>query len=526
MDDYLSQSEHERDSQPMLTNVEDNTDAVNRAKARAVSPTNQPRVDNTANRNGNGENVEGAHSAKYRKLTQIATNEYGQARKLNLCSCKARQTKTLHVTWATFFVCFFVWFCTTNIYDKISADIGISLNQHLLAGALAVTSPLLWRLMIGNFCFIWGSRVSYNIILITTGCTLIGCGLVKAQWLYISGHLILGIAGASFVVTQYHTTRMFANNIAGLAQAMTAGFGNFGGGCANFIMPVLVNYFGLSWRWCMAVLALICFVFCFIYFLATTDCPPAPSEEGPDEVERPYCGPPDRQIGISFKDAFKDYRTWILFMCYAASLGVELTFYLVAAPYLQQEHHISEITSGLIVMLWSSMNLFARPLGGFVSDALALEKRVQMLFVTLFMESVFLIIFGFAGHYVSPWAAVPISLLYSICIQMAKGVVFNLTPVIQPKCVEHVIAIVGSGGNFGAAFWIFAIFLPCRTAPNFDEQYTWIIVGVIVMIVSFVALAIKFSEREVHDFEETCVSTFGLDNMQSGRKFGLKGQCK
>eukprot|EP01083_Nonionella_stella_P088402 246384_1 len=463
-------------------------------------------------------------------LSPIPTNEHGQACKLQLCACKAKQITTFHITWITFWLCFFIWFCTTNMYDEISTDINLTLTQHQLAGTLSVTSTIVFRVLISDFCFKYGSRFSYIIILISTILSLIGMALIQDAIGYIIFHVFLGIAGASFVVTQYHTTRMFSSQIVGFAQAMTAGFGNFGGGCANFIMPLLMQYTNLSWRWYMVMFAAIAFLFCFLYYFATSDAPILPSDYASPptpqcpidlihlEEEIDKIKPPDKQIGMSFRDAFSDYRTWILFTAYAACFGVEITFYLVAAHYFQIEYNLTEIESGLIVMIWSAMNIFARPLGGFVSDKYDMERRVKMLFAILLVESIFLILFGIIGH-LSVYAAVVVSLLFSICIQTAQGVVFNITPLIQPKSVGHVIGIVASGGNLGATFFIFAIFLPWRST-DLDEQYTWVIVGGIVMVISFITLRIKFTEREMHDFDQQIQACYDLDRLETHHSFG------
>ena len=49
----------------------------------------------------------------------------------------------------------------------------------------------------------------------------------------------IGVIGASFVITQYHTSVMFAPNIVGTANATTAGWGNCGGGVNQLAMPLL-----------------------------------------------------------------------------------------------------------------------------------------------------------------------------------------------------------------------------------------------------------------------------------------------
>eukprot|EP01083_Nonionella_stella_P042537 114863_1 len=468
-------------------------------------------------------------SGKYQKLPKTPTNEHGQATKLHFFSCEAAQ-RTFHITWLTFWLCFFVWFCTTNICHEISSDLNLTMTQHQVAGTLSITSTIFFRLLIADLCRKYGSRVTYIIVMIGVIVSLIGMALIQSVVGYMIFHVALGIAGASFVVTQYHITRMFSDKVVPMAQAISAGFGNFGGGCANFLVPVLIYYTGLSWRWFMIIFAVVVFVFCFLYYFGTTDHPivpenPSVSKLEPqfpiDLVERqnakqqdtPTRGPPDKQIGHSFRDAITDYRTWILFLCYAASFGVEITFYLFAAHYFQRAHGLGTIMSGLIVMIWSSMNLFARPLGGWFSNQYDMTGRVGWLFVLLFLESLFLMLFGVVGH-LSLYGAIGVSLLLSVCVQMAEGVVFNITPFVQPKSVGHVMGIVGSDGTLGATFFSFAIFIPWGKT-QFDERYTWIIVGCIVMIIAFGSLRIKFTEREMMEMRQKERECYDLDRLET-----------
>eukprot|EP01084_Bolivina_argentea_P294500 506723_1 len=454
-----------------------------------------------------------------------------QADTINPLACNSIPIRSFHITWITFFCCFLAWFCTTNIFVAISSDFNLTLTQHQLAGSLSITSTIIFRPIIAYLCPKFGSRISYIIVLLCTILSLIILSVVYTSIGYIICHIFLGIAGASFVVSQYHTTRLFAGKIVGRAQAITAGMGNVGGGVANFIIPLLVYQCNISWRWILLFVAGILFILCFIYYFGSSDTAKPDTNLSFSLINlnnsrslRGQFGnskPRDKiHIGGFFKDAFYDYRAWVLFACYAASCGVEITFYLVGAHYFSIEFDLSEIMSGLIIMCWSSINLFARPGGGYLCDKYSIPKRGKIIFYILFLESILIIIFGAIGHK-SLIASIIVSMLFSMCIQMAEGAIFSIVAFIQPKSIGHVIGIVGSGANVGAAFFIFVIFLPLEIS-NYEVQYSWVILGVVVMICSFCALMIQFTNRELHDSNQNMAAVYDLDAVQTVQTIDTK----
>ena len=201
-----------------------------------------------------------------------------------------------------------------------------------------------------------------------------------------------------------------------------------------------------------------------------------------------------------------DSRVWILFLCYAICFGVELTFYCQAAYWFQRRFEFNEIISGILVMIWSSMNLPARPFGGYFSDKYDLRKRVYLLALVLAIEGILALSFGVTLIYnkmeYSLILTVIIMLLFSWTVQMAEGIVFSIVPFIKPgghKSIGHVMGIVGSGGNFGAAVFIFCIFIPFAIHDVDDDiMNPWVILGIIVFICSIASLMIKFTPTEIN----------------------------
>ena len=83
-------------------------------------------------------------------------------------------------------------------------------------------------------------------------------GLAHDYQTFLLFRLAIGAIGASFVITQYHTSVMFAPNVVGTANAASAGWGNLGGGVTQIVMPLLFAGFvslGVSqwWGWRMAM---------------------------------------------------------------------------------------------------------------------------------------------------------------------------------------------------------------------------------------------------------------------------------
>ena len=202
---------------------------------------------------------------------------------------------------------------------------------------------------------------------------------------------------------------------------------------------------------------------------------------------------------------------------------MELTFYLQGAYWFRLRYGFDEIISGLIVMIWSSMNLAARPYGGYFSDKYDIQKQVYVLACILVLEGIYTLIFGLSLAYndysYSLTFTVFIMLLFSWTIQMAEGIVFSIVPFInsntncsnheKAKTKGHVMGIVSSGGNFGAMLFVFLIFIPFTirysdsNVSNNDINSSsiisnpWIILGIIIMICSTLPIFIRFTQKEI-----------------------------
>lgn len=409
--------------------------------------------------------------------------------------------RAFHLTWFAFFLCFFGWFGIAPLMAIVRDDLGLTKTQigNTIIASVAVT--ILFRLIVGKLCDRFGPRLTYSWLLILGSFPVMGIGLAHDYETFLLFRLAIGTIGASFVITQYHTSIMFAPNVVGTANATTAGWGNLGGGVTQIAMPLifaLMISLGanqlLGWRLAMVVPGVILFLTGIAYYYLTQDAPNGNFKELREKGELPPVT--DKEQG-SFLLAARDVRVWALFVIYAACFGVELTINNVAALYFFDRFELSLATAGLIASLFGLMNIFARTLGGVFSDKFAksygLSGRVKLLLCVLLLESVALIVFSQMSVLI---LAVISMVIFSLFVQMAEGATYGVVPFINKKALGSVAGIVGAGGNAGA---VAAGFL--FRSEGITTQDALMYLGIFVLIASSFAFLVKFSP-EVQALED------------------------
>src|SRR5882672_4547879 len=166
-----------------------------------------------------------------------------KATRINLLDFKTAPMRAFHITWITFFLCFFGWFGIAPLMPVIREDLGLTKGQigNIIIASVAIT--IFARLFFGWLCDKIGPRISYTILLAVGSLPVMFIGLSDSYESFLLFRLAIGVIGASFVITQYHTSIMFAPNVVGTANATTAGWGNMGGGVTQFLMPAVFLFF-------------------------------------------------------------------------------------------------------------------------------------------------------------------------------------------------------------------------------------------------------------------------------------------
>src|SRR5689334_22047899 len=215
-----------------------------------------------------------------------------KAEKIELFKLGTIPMQVFHITWITFFICFFGWFGIAPLMPIVREDLNLTKSQigNIIIASVAIT--IFARLFFGWLCDKIGPRISYTILLLAGSLPVMFIGLSNSYESFLLFRLAIGVIGASFVITQYHTSVMFAPNVVGTANATAAGWGNMGGGATLIVMPLIFTALvgagyvnAQAWRYSMVVPGLALFIMAFVYYFFTKDTPAGNRNEFSEENE-------------------------------------------------------------------------------------------------------------------------------------------------------------------------------------------------------------------------------------------------
>lgn len=423
------------------------------------------------------------------------------------------QIRTFHMTWFSFFLCFFAWFGIAPLMLIVRDELSLTKDQVGWTIIASVAVTIFARLLIGWLCDRIGPRITYTGLLTLGALPVMGIGLAHDFQSFLMFRLAIGAIGASFVITQYHTSVMFAPNVVGQANATSAGWGNLGGGVTQLVMPMIFSIFVLGfgfseaagWRLSMVVVGIAIFFTGIAYYKLTQDAP----DGNYADLRAKGMMPPKKSVTADYFEALKDSRVWLLFVIYGACFGIELTVNNVAALYFADYFDLGLVAAGGVAASFGLMNIFARTLGGIFGDNYGalwgLKGRAFWLFICLFCEGLALMLFS---QMQVLFLAIPTLILFSLFTQMAEGATYSVVPFINKKSLGAVAGVVGAGGNAGA---VAAGFL---FKGSIDWSEAFLIIGMVVTAASFLAFFVRFTTKQ-EDEERANFAAANIDTIKA-----------
>ena len=438
------------------------------------------------------------------------------ANRIPLFNFSVPRIRMLHYSWLAFFITFLIWFAHASLMPTLKAYFGMTDHEvkALLMLNVALTIPA--RVLIGVLVDKIGPRKSYSALLLISGilCLLFAAAQTYGQLALM--RFLLGFVGAGFVIGIRLISEWFPAREVGIAEGIYGGWGNFGAAAASMAMPLLaLHVFGGAdgWRAAVATTGIIAIVYSYFFYRGVRDTPEGstyfkPAKAGGLEVTTKgdfvfyalmtaplylalvllawRLSPTglglltvgQTQIAyaaIALLTTYQYYKIWqvnkhlfvagavtppryhfkqvaVLNLAYMACFGSELAVVSMLPQFFIDHFAVSKSLAGLTAGCFAVMNLFARPGGGFLSDA---KGRRKVLMICLLGQTVGYTLMSQMGN--SGWSlgmAVAVVLVTSVFVQGACGAVYSIVPLIQRRMTGQIAGMAGAYGNVGGVVFL------------------------------------------------------------------------
>ena len=427
-----------------------------------------------------------------------------------------KEVKALHLTWIAFFICFYVWFNMAPLASSmLRASNWLTRDDIRLFAIANVALTIPARILVGMALDRFGPRRVFSVLMVLMALpTLVFAFGTSREQLFVS-RLVLSSVGASFIVGIHMTALWFRPRDIGFAEGFYAGWGNFGSAAAAMTLPTiaLVIYGGDDgWRWAIATSGVVMAVYGVFYWFAITDGPTADTHKKPRKVAAlevsswrdlvllllftvPMVGIlsilvwrmqrsgyidgmtaaacyfaiavvivyqiyqvlrinlPILRKGVPPDDRYPFKSVAALNTTYFANFGAELAVVSMLPMFFEETWGLTAAAAGLIAASFAFVNLFARPMGGLVSDRFGNRRFVMLAYMLGIAVG-----FALMGLMDSKWplvVAVAITIACSFFVQGAEGATFGIIPSIKRRLTGQISGMAGAYGNVGAVFYLF-----------------------------------------------------------------------
>jgi NNP family nitrate/nitrite transporter-like MFS transporter len=264
---------------------------------------------------------------------------------------KTKAWSVVAMSTLSFTVCFMVWMIFAVIGIPIKETLGLNETQFGILIAMPVLTGSLFRLPIGILTDMYGGRIVFMGLMVST---IFPIWLISAgteYWHYLVTGLFVGLAGASFTVGIAYCAKWFPKNQQGTAMGIF-GAGNVGAALTKLIAPSIVVAYG--WTMVPKVYAVLMTVTAIAFWLFTYDDPSHKS---------------NKNFSLSEElKALKDPVVWKLCQYYSIVFGGYVALALWMTKYYIAEYGFDIKTAALLAACFSLPGGILRAMGGYFSD--------------------------------------------------------------------------------------------------------------------------------------------------------------
>jgi len=383
----------------------------------------------------------------------------------------------------------------------------------LLSGALSILSGTICQMFLSGIIEFFGPVQTQATILVISALGLNAQMGVWDETSLMVASLLVGVAGASIFTSQFWCEQNFSPSVIGRVSGTSDGWGNLGAGAAQIVMIWCVmeplTHLGLpfdtAWRFALIFPELIVLE-CSRWI--TNYCWDTP--RGRYRSERTKT---PAELRREILRCLADPRVLALGYQYASCFGVELVMNVVLTTHFRTYFQMDLGLACVVGGSFGLMNLFARALGGWISDYLflAVGYRGRLWFqASVFaLEGAAMITFS-KIHSQSPWELVMVLLLvFSVLVQMAEGSTFAILPQVFPSRTAAASSVVSILANIGAIIVLLTIYkLFGADDPMFPYEIHALVICPAALLTVFLACPEK--QEPKHPGKEPEQATFAF----------------
>jgi MFS transporter, NNP family, nitrate/nitrite transporter len=398
----------------------------------------------------------GSPGSKYERYDLPVDHEEGdRAMEIKLCSWKRPHMRGFHCAWISFFLAFMIWFAVAPLLKEIQDTLHLTKKELWNSSIASDVTAIVLRVFIGPVCDTHGARIPMAVVLVVAALPTAAVGLVENATDLAVVRFFIGIAGSSFVMAQFWPSRMFSREISGTANGIVGGWGNLGGAFTQVFMgSILFPLFKdhvfdgdseKAWRTICVIPAAMAMAWGITVAFLSDDAPMG------NYKDMRHAGTMDRLFFTTALRSGAKLNTGILCVQYGCCFGVELVMNNASVLYFSSEFGLSTEEAARLGFVFGSFNIFARGLGGYISDQLNLKNglrgRLWLQTVLLVLEGALIIVFAYTN---TLSGAIATMCVFSVFTQSAKGAIFGVVPYVSKLYTGSVSGLVGAGGNVGS----------------------------------------------------------------------------
>lgn len=288
--------------------------------------------------------------------------------------------RAMHASWICFFASGACQFAMAPLLPQLQKSLDLTKQDIWWTHVGMMVGGVPMRFMLGPLCDTYGPRtvMVWIVVLCAIPCALSGLIVVNLGSLLFV-RFLMGAMDA-FVPCQCWITSQFVREVGGTIMAIAGGLGASGAGFTQLAVGSLFvvclhwteNDSDLAWRLALIFPAIFALLIAWWSYVASDDCPLG------NFVDVKRAGLMMQRSAVdSFRSGVYNFNSWLLFLQFAGSCGVDFTMCNGCAIYFHYQFNQNIQASGAIAFAYGFAAIYARGLGGYVSDRLGDSFQLQ-----------------------------------------------------------------------------------------------------------------------------------------------------